>query len=67
MFTEAERMFWEQKAETLRRKHLDQMGDPEQYERFCAVIINRMMGNYKITKKIKHGRIEYKWQRQSNN
>jgi hypothetical protein len=64
MLSDAERMFWEQKAERLRTNYLTHMGNPVNYEKFCNVVFNRMVCDYKINKSVKGGKIHYTWQKQ---
>lgn len=67
MLSDAERMFWAQKAERMRTGYLNKMGDPKHYEKFCEVVVARMDGKLKVFRKVKQGKITYEWQKQRTN
>lgn len=67
MISEAEKFFWEHKAEKLLCGYLEKMGNPENYEKYCEIVAKRLDGNLALKKKITNGRIYYKWQKQKTN
>jgi len=67
MLSEAEKLFWEHKAEKLRSSYLAKMGNPEVYEKYCDVVVKRMDGDLRLIKKVSNGKIYYRWQKQRTN